>query len=117
MVSAPLTAAQVTTLQNSGLVRSMTDNHRLYYNLHQARVLCGVDRLRADAAMTARNGGQVIDGTATTQISVAVIDSGIDTTNLDLPFDATAAAVGVPSTGKVLQNVQVVGDDATGTIT
>ena len=117
MVSVPLTAAQVTTLQASPLVRSMTDNHRLYYNLHQARVLCGVDKLRADAALTARNGGRVIDGTATTQITVAVIDSGIDTTNLDLPFDMATAAVGVPTTGKVVQNVQVVGDDAAGTVT
>ena len=43
MISAVLTPAQVETLQASPLVRSMTDNHRLYHNLHQARVLCGVD--------------------------------------------------------------------------
>ena len=117
MISAVLTPAQVAVLQASPRVRSMTDNHRLYYNLHQARVLCGVDKLRADATLTARNGGQVIDGTASQQICVAVIDSGIDTTNLDLPFDMTTAATGVPTTGKVLQNVQVVGDDAVGTVT
>ncbi len=118
MISSVLTAGQVATLQTSGLVRSMTDNHRLYYKLHQARVLCGVDKLRADAAKTAQNGGRIIDGAATSQICVAVIDSGIDTTNLDLPFDMTTATAGnVPSTGKVLQNVQVVGDDAFGTVT
>ena len=118
MISAVLTPAQITALQGNPLVRSMTDNHRLYYNLHQARVLCGVDKLRADAAMTTRNGGRIIDGTAAgQQITVAVIDSGIDTTNLDLPFDMASAATGVPTTGKVVQNVQVVGDSATGTVT
>ncbi len=117
MISAVLTGTQINALAASPLVRSMSDNYQLYYNLHQARVLCGVDRLRTDAAMTAKNGGQVIDGTASTQFSVAVIDSGIDTTNLDLPFDMVTAATGVPTTGKVVQNVQVVGDDAAATVT
>jgi serine protease AprX len=118
MISAVLTSGQITSLAASPLVRSMSDNHRLYYNLHQARVLCGVDKLRADAAMTAQNGGRVVDGVAATQFSVAVIDSGIDTTNTDLPFDMTTSQLGaVPTTGKVIQNVQVVGDDAVGTVT
>lgn len=117
MISAVLTGTQITALSTNSLVRSMSDNYRLYYNLHQARVLCGVDKLRADAAMTARNGGRVVDGSATTQICVAVIDSGIDTTNTDLSFDSTTAATGVPTTGKVVQNIQVIGDDAAGTVT
>ena len=117
MISAVLTQGQVASLAASPLVKTLSNNYRLYYNLHQARVLCGVDKLRADAAMTARNGGKVVDGSGSPQIVVAVIDSGIDTTNLDLPFDMVTAATGVPTTGKVVQNVQVVGDDAVGTVT
>lgn len=118
IISALATKGQVALLASAPQVRSVSDNYRLYYNLHQARVLCGVDKLRADASMTARNHGQIIDGTAATQFSVALIDSGIDTTNTDLPFDITTSTAGtVPTTGKVIQNVQVVGDDAAATVT
>ncbi len=118
MISARLTKAQVLSLQSEPAVRSLGANDRLLYQLHQARVLCGVDKLRADNAVTAANGGRIVDGTgaAGQQFAVAVIDSGIDTRNTDLPFDNVTSATGVPTT-KVLQNVQIVGDDAAGTVT
>lgn len=118
MISARLTKGQVLSLQNESAVASLGANDRLYYQMHQARVLCGVDKLRADAAMTAANGGRIVDGTgaAGQQFAVAVIDSGIDTRNTDLPFDNVTSVTGVPTT-KVLQNVQIVGDDAAGTVT
>ncbi len=144
MIAAVLTKAQVLSLQNESSVRSLWDNYRLYYQLHQARVLCGVDRLRADAAMTARNGGVPVNGAGTPApvtgqpnrpgFTVCVIDSGMDTSGFpttggtsDLPYDNTSVGVLNPSGNsyltaptipatKVVQNVQVTTDTGTGVV-
>ena len=125
VITAYLTKAQVLGLQADPAVQSLWDNYQLHYSLHQARVLCGVDKLRADAGLTSQNGGNVVDGAGTgdpspnvnpypataqpnrPNISVVVIDSGISTSgvpnqatatgteNVDLYYDNNAAAHGV----------------------
>lgn len=136
IIAAHLTAAQIEALAKDARVRSLYDNYRLRLHLSQARVLCGVDRLRNDPEFTALNGGQPVTGAAASptagqpnrpQFSVVVIDSGLDTTGAgptgaDLPYDNSSAGVlntntppdgylvppTIPAT-KVIQNLQVTG--------
>ena len=132
MAAAVMTKKQVKQLAADPSVVSLFENYPLRYSLHQARVLCGVDRLRADAGFTALNGGKVVDGLGDgstggpanrPQFSVVVIDSGLDTTgtgvNADLAYTPSAPSVINPNdptqytapptipTTKVIQNVQV----------
>mgnify|MGYP003393122979 CR=1 FL=1 len=93
MVAQPMTAGQVRALSNNAAVRSLWSNDRLYYYMHQARVLGGVQKLQSDAAMTLRNGGMPVSGAG--DFSVLLIDSGIDATHSDLQLGT-----------KVIQNVQ-----------
>lgn len=93
MVAQPMTAGQVRALSNSAAVRSLWSNDRLYYYMHQGRVLGGVAKLQSDAAMTLRNGGMPVSGAG--DFSVLLIDSGIDATHSDLQLGT-----------KVIQNVQ-----------
>jgi serine protease AprX len=95
MVAQPLTVGQVRALSNNPAVRSIWTNDKLYYTMHQARVLGGVQRLQTDSAMTVRNGGMPVSGAG--DFSVMVIDSGIDATHADLQFGT-----------KVIQNVHPV---------
>jgi serine protease AprX len=99
MVAVDATAAQVRTLARSASVRSIWSNDALDYDMHEARVLTGVDRLRSDGALTKINGGLPVSGRG---VSVVVNDSGIDGLHADLPF---------PS--HVVQNVQIVADTST----
>jgi serine protease AprX len=100
MVAAPATAGQVRALAAHGAVRSVWANEQLFYYMHQARVLTGVDRLRVDAAMTRANGGLPVSGGG--NFSVVINDSGIDATHNDLKFGS-----------HVVQNVQVLTDTDT----
>ncbi|MGQ0835506.1 MAG: S8 family serine peptidase [Gammaproteobacteria bacterium] len=100
MVATPATAGQVRALVAHTAVRSIWSNDALYYDMHEARVLTGVDRLRADGAFTKTNGGLPISGRG--NFSVVVNDSGIDGTHADLKFPA-----------HVIQNVQVLTDTDT----
>lgn len=93
MVAQPMTAGQVRALSTNASVRSLWSNDRLYYYMHQARVMGGVTRVQSDAAMTLRNGGMPVSGAG--DFSVMVIDSGVDATHSDLQFGT-----------KVIQNVQ-----------
>ncbi len=95
MVAQPMTVAQVRALRNNPSVRSIWSNDRLFYTMHQARVVAGVQRLQTDSAFTTRNGGLPVSGAG--NFSVMVIDSGIDATHGDLPFGT-----------KVIQNVHPV---------
>jgi serine protease AprX len=95
MVAQPMTVAQVRALSNNPAVRSIWSNDKLYYTMHQARVLGGVQRLQTDSQMTLRNGGMPVSGAG--DFSVMVIDSGIDATHADLQFGT-----------KVIQNVHPV---------
>ncbi len=93
MVAQPMTAGQVRALAANPAVRSLWSNDKLYYYMHQARVLGGVQKLQADAAMTLRNSGMPVSGAG--DFTVMVIDSGVDATHGDLMFGT-----------KVVQNVQ-----------
>ena len=94
MVAVPATAAQVRALAARPEVRSVWSNDRLFYYDNQARMLAGVDRVRADRAFQSRNGGLAVSGQG--DFSVLVIDSGVDATHEDLKLGRT-----------VIQNVQV----------
>ena len=100
MVAAPATAGQVRALRSSPAIRSIWSNDALTYFIDQARVLTGVDRLRADAAMTGLNGSLPVTGKG--DFTVVVNDSGIDATHGDLKFGE-----------KVVQNVQILTDTGT----
>ncbi|HEX9670142.1 MAG TPA: S8 family serine peptidase [Thermoanaerobaculia bacterium] len=100
MVATSATAAQVRALAGEPAVRSIWGNEPLAYDMHQARLLTGVGRLRTDAALTKLNGGLPVSGKG--DFSVVVNDSGIDATHADLKF-----------LEHVVQNVQIVTDTDT----
>lgn len=93
MVGTVMTAGQVRTLSANSAVRSIWTNDQQMYFMNQARMMTGVDKLRADAPFTLRNGGMPVSGRG--DFSVLVIDSGIDATHADLPLGS-----------KVIQNTQ-----------
>jgi len=96
MVATPATAGQVRALAASSAVRSIWLNDQLAYFNNQARVLVGVDKLRADPAF--RIGGLPIAGQGS--FSAVINDTGIDGTHSDLKYP-----------NHVIQNVQIVMDD------
>ncbi len=100
MVAQPMTAGQVRALENNPAVRSIWSNDQLYYYMHQARVVAGVEKLRVDSQMTRLNGGMPVSGKG--DFSVMVIDSGVDATHADLQFGS-----------QVIQNVQTVAGTTT----
>ncbi|MGI8884278.1 MAG: S8 family serine peptidase, partial [Pyrinomonadaceae bacterium] len=100
MVAMPMTTAQVRALENNPAVRSIWSNDQLYYYMHQARVVAGVEKLRVDSQMTRLNGGMPVSGKG--DFSVMVIDSGVDATHADLQFGS-----------QVIQNVQTVAGTTT----
>ena len=155
IISAVLTKAQVNALRAEPDVRSLWDNYRLHYDLNQARVLTGVDKLRADPVLSPASdpidGGDLAPDAGATppqpnkpRFSCVVIDSGIDTTgvpqmdpttmqpyeadlkftppvpagvqNSDIPPSGYIVAPVIPNT-KVIQNIQVTGDETAGTLT
>jgi serine protease AprX len=100
IVAMPMTAGQVRILQNNPEIRSIWSNEKLYYYMHQAKVIAGVEKLRTDRAMQIANGGMPVSGSG--DFSVLVIDSGVDATHEDLKFGP-----------KVVQNVQVLSSAGT----
>lgn len=102
MVAVNATAAQVNELAGSPAVRSIWGNDPLSYFMHEARVLTGVEQLQSDPATTTANGGTPVFGGG--DFSVVINDSGIDATHADLFLG-----------DRVIQNVQVVADEATAT--
>ena len=100
MVAVHATAAQVRALAQQPSVRSIWSNDPLGYDMHQARILTGIDRMRSDAGLTKANGGMPVSGAG--NFSVVVNDSGIDALHQDLQF-----------TSHVIQNVQVLADTRT----
>lgn len=100
MVATVATAGQVRALQNNASVRSIWSNDRLQYFDNETSTLTGIDRVRSDAAFTARNGGLPVSGKG--PFSVVINDSGIDARHDDLKFGT-----------HVIQNVQIVTDEQT----
>ncbi len=78
-----VTAAQVNQLAANSQVRSIFFNKQLSYLNYKSRIIIGVDRLRSDQQVTARNGGMPVSGKG---ITVLVNDTGIDGTHNDLKY-------------------------------
>lgn len=93
MVAQPMTAGQVRALAGNSSVLSVWSNDRLYYMMHQNRVMGGAQKVQSTSAFHVANGGMPVNGSG--DFSVLVIDSGIDATHADLQFGP-----------KVIQNVQ-----------
>jgi serine protease AprX len=83
MAGVVATADQVDALAQRPEVLSLYLNDELEYDLDESTELIGVDRLRADAKVTRKNGGTAVDGTGAT---VLVNDTGVDGTHLDHLF-------------------------------
>jgi serine protease AprX len=77
------TPAQIETLRASPQVLSLWANRSLQYENYEATILTGVDKVRADAKLTRKNGGAPIDGHGA---GILVNDSGIDGMHADLDF-------------------------------
>jgi len=95
MVAQPMTAGQVRALAADPAVLSVWSNDSLHYEMHQARVLGGVERVQTTSAFSVQNGGMPVSGAG--DFSVLIIDSGIDATHADLQLGP-----------KVIQNVQAI---------
>ena len=100
MVAQPMTAGQIRALAQKPEVRSIWSNDPIFLYMNQARVLTGVERLRADRPMQIANGGMPVSGDG--NFSVMVIDSGVDATHEDLKFGT-----------KTIQNVQTMAGTTT----
>ncbi len=77
------TPAQINALAKSSLVRSLYLNRKLKYFNYNETALTGVDKIRTDAELTAKNNGMPISGKG---IGVLINDSGIDATHEDLKY-------------------------------
>jgi serine protease AprX len=81
MAAVLATSQQVQALRGNSRVRSVFLNKRLTYYNYDARHLTGVERLRADRAITTRNGGLPVSGKG---VAIVINDSGVDGTHPDL---------------------------------
>ena len=75
------TAAQVEALSKSPYVRSVFLNKRLTYFNNNETHITGVNRMRTDKEMIARNNGMPVSGKG---VAVMVNDSGVDGTHEDI---------------------------------
>ena len=83
MAAVLATSEQVQALRGNTRVRSVFWNKKLEYYNYDARHLTGVERLRADRAMTTRNGGLPVSGKG---VGIVINDSGVDGTHPDLQY-------------------------------
>jgi subtilisin family serine protease len=81
IVGVVATSEQVKALAVRPEVRSLWLNERLQYENADATALTGVDRVRQDSILTAKNGGIPVTGR---DVTVLVNDSGVDGTHYDL---------------------------------
>ena len=85
------TSEQVAALAARPEVRSIWLNRALQYEIANGTTATGVDRARADAGLTQRNGGVPVDGRG---VTILVNDSGIDGTHPDLTNNVTENVLG-----------------------
>lgn len=102
------TPAQIQQLLAWDSLRSVYLNTPLQLYLHQTKPLIGIDRLREDTELVARNGGQPVAGQG---ITIAINDTGIDGTHADVSYNQLN-----PSAGKTIQNVLMNMNDKDGLV-
>ena len=84
MVGVLATPLQINLLRTKRSVRSIFLNRDLQYFNENSTELTGVDRLRQDPAITAKNGGLPVTGKG---VGVLINDSGVDGTHEDIKFN------------------------------
>jgi serine protease AprX len=102
------TPSQIQQMAAWSSLRSIYLNAPLQLNMHQTRPLIGVDRLRTDPAITARNGGTPVSGRG---VTIAINDSGIDGSHQDLTYNPLNLQL-----SKTIQNVLVNPNDQDGLV-
>lgn len=102
------TPSQIQQMAAWTSLRSIYLNAPLQLNMHQTRPLIGVDRLRTDPAITARNGGTPVSGRG---VTIAINDSGIDGSHQDLTYNPLNLQL-----SKTIQNVLVNPNDKDGLV-
>ena len=83
IVGAVVTPAQINSLAGNTQIKSIYLNKKLDYYNYDATALTGVDRLRKDQTLTAKNGGFPVSGKG---VTVLINDSGVDGTHEDIKF-------------------------------
>ena len=95
MVGAVVTPAQINSLSQNSQIKSIYLNKKLDYYNFDGTALTGVDRLRKDQTITAKNGGFPVSGKG---VTVLINDSGVDGTHEDIKFGTRLIQNAVGST-------------------
>jgi serine protease AprX len=93
VVTVTATKRQILQISQLQTVRAIYSNRTVKILAEPGNGLTGTERVKADADLTAANGGQTVIGR---NVTVAVLDTGLDSTHGDL-------------SGRVIRNVSTVG--------
>jgi serine protease AprX len=103
VVSVTATKGQIKQISQLPTVRSIYSNRTLKLLAEPGNGLTGTERVKTDAELTAANGGQTVIGR---NVTVAVLDTGLDSTHGDLSGRVVrnASTVGVAGLGVSFNN-------------
>jgi serine protease AprX len=93
VVTVTATKRQILQISQLSTVRAIYSNRTVKILAEPGNGLTGTERVKTDAELTAANGGQTVTGR---NVTVAVLDTGLDSTHGDL-------------SGRVVRNVSTVG--------
>jgi serine protease AprX len=93
MVLVNATRSQITALSTLSSIRTIYSNKTFEFFTHDTRILTGQIKVTGDRRLTQHNSGMPLSGQG---VTVAVLDTGIDTTHPDLSYGS-----------QVIQNVRV----------